>query len=109
MNIFVANFPDLFGKKEVAQLFEPHGKVKSAKVIQDKESGSSRCFGFVEMPDVDEANNAMKELNDSLVDGQKITVVKAKIQKEKKILTDLPPEKVEQIHKTGACFIYFDT
>ncbi len=82
MNIFVAGFPDSFGKKELAQLFVPHGKVKSAKVIYDRDTGGSRCFGFVEMPDDDEAKKAIQELNQSLLEEQKITVLKARIQKE---------------------------
>lgn len=82
MNIFVVGLPQSFGKEELSLLFEPHGEVKSAKVIYDRETGGSRCFGFVEMPDVDEANKAMQELNESLVEDRKITVLEARPKKE---------------------------
>ena len=78
----MVGFPQSFGGKELFQLFAPHGKVKSAKVIYNLETGCSRCFGFVEMPDDTEAKKAMKELNESLVEGRKITVLEARPKKE---------------------------
>ena len=81
MNIFVVGFPDSFGKKELAHLFEQHGEVKSAKVIYDGDTGNSRCFGFVEMPDADEAKKAIQELNESMVKDRKITVLEARQKK----------------------------
>ena len=82
MNIFVVGFPQSFGGTELFQLFVPHGEVKSARVIYDKETGVSRCFGFVDMPDNEEAKKAIQELNESLVDDRKIAVLEARPKKE---------------------------
>ena len=82
MNIFVVGFPDSFGKKDLFQLFAPHGEVKSAKIIYNLETGISRCFGFVDMPDEEEAKQAIQELNESLVDDRKIAVLEARPKKE---------------------------
>ena len=81
MNIFVVGFPDSFGRKELARLFEPHGTVKSANVIYDRETGGSRCFGFVDIPDDSEAHKAIQELDETMVENRKIAVLEAKPQK----------------------------
>ena len=81
MDLFIVGFPYSFGKKELAQLFEQHGEVKSAKVICDVDTGRSRCFGFVEMPDADEAKKAMEEMDGLLVEDRKITVREARPKK----------------------------
>ena len=82
MNIFIVGFPDSFGGKELFQLFTPYGEVKSAKVIYNLETGASRCFGFVDMPEDDEAKKAIQELNESLVEDRKIAVLEARPKKE---------------------------
>ena len=81
MNIFVVGFPKSFSKQNLFQLFEPHGEVSSAKVIYDKETKESRCFGFVEMPDDAEAKQAIEKLNELLIEDRKIIVLEAKSQK----------------------------
>ena len=82
MNIFVAGFPDSFGRKELGQLFDPHGTVKSAKVIYDRESGQSRCFGFVEMPEEAEGHRAIQELDAIMIEDRKLSVSEARPKKE---------------------------
>ncbi|MBK7873634.1 MAG: RNA-binding protein [Saprospiraceae bacterium] len=57
--------------------FEAYGAVDSAKVIMDQFSGKSKGFGFVEMPNDDEAKNAIRALNDSDLDGNTIVVKEA--------------------------------
>src|SRR3954454_17347778 len=76
MKIFVAGLPYDLYDDELTEIFEKFGTVKSAKVSMDKETGKSRGFGFVEMPNTDEAKDAIENLNDISL-GKKPLVVKA--------------------------------
>ena len=58
--------------------FKSHGNVISAKVVTDRESGRSRGFGFVEMENDSDSNNAIKALNGSEINGRKLVVSVAK-------------------------------
>lgn len=60
------------------ELFEAHGQVDSARVITDRETGRSKGFGFVEMSDDEEANNAVNELNKREFQGRPLTVNEAR-------------------------------
>jgi RNA recognition motif-containing protein len=64
MNLFVAGLPYDLDDAELEEIFEKFGVVKSAKVAMDKETGKSRGFGFVEMPNDSEAREAIDGLND---------------------------------------------
>lgn len=69
MKIYVGNLSFRANDEDLLAAFEPFGEVVSARVIKDKESGRSRGFGFVEMPNADEANAAIDKLNNTeLVD-----------------------------------------
>ena len=76
--LFVGSLPFSVDDTKLQKTFEGHGTVVSAKVIMDRETGRSRGFGFVEMEDSNEANNAMKALNDSKLEGRNIVVNEAK-------------------------------
>ena len=76
MNLFVAGLPYDLDDAELEEIFEKFGKVTSAKVAIDKETGKSRGFGFVEMPVESEAKEAIDGLNDISL-GKKPLVVKA--------------------------------
>ena len=76
MFIFVAGLPYDLDDAELEEIFEKFGTVKSAKVTMDRETGKSRGFGFVEMPNTDEAKDAIENLNDISL-GKKPLVVKA--------------------------------
>src|ERR1700745_2168283 len=76
MNIFVAGLPYDLVDAELEEIFEKFGKVNSAKVAMDKETGKSRGFGFVEMPIETEAKEAIEGLNNISL-GKKPLVVKA--------------------------------
>ena len=76
MNIFVAGLPYDLDDAELEEIFEKFGEVKSAKVAMDKETGKSRGFGFVDMPNSEEAKDAIENLNDINL-GKKPLVVKA--------------------------------
>ena len=67
----------------LSDLFTPFGEVSSAKIITDKQSGRSRGFGFVEMPDDEAAKKAIAELDQTTVDGRAIKVVEAKPREER--------------------------
>ncbi len=77
MNIFVAKLNFDTREAELQQAFEQFGAVDSAKIIFDKFNNRSKGFGFVEMPNDDEALSAIEALNDSELDGRTIVVKKA--------------------------------
>ncbi|MBF6610733.1 RNA recognition motif domain-containing protein [Chryseobacterium lacus] len=63
MNIFISNLNYNTVESELQALFENYGEVESAKIITDRETGRSRGFGFVEMPENEDALKAIEELN----------------------------------------------
>lgn len=77
MNIFVAKLNYATSEDALRQAFEEFGSVDSAKVIMDRETQRSKGFGFVEMPNDDEANQAISSLNETELDGRTIVVKKA--------------------------------
>lgn len=77
MNIFVAKLNYSTTQETVEELFGQFGQVDSAKIIFDRDTGRSKGFGFVEMPNADEANEAISSLNDTEVDGRSIVVKEA--------------------------------
>ena len=76
MKIFVAGLPYDLDDAELMEIFEKFGEVKSAKVAMDRETGKSRGFAFVDMPNQEEAMQAIENLNDISL-GKKPMVVKA--------------------------------
>jgi RNA recognition motif-containing protein len=82
MNIFVAKLNFKTTSEDLLALFEQFGEVSSAKVIIDKVTNRSKGFGFVEMPDDNQAYAAINELNESEVDGRTIVVKKARPKEE---------------------------
>lgn len=75
MKIFVAGLPYDLDDAELEEIFEKFGKVDSAKVAMDRETGKSKGFGFVDMPNEAEAKDAIESLNDISL-GKKPLVVK---------------------------------
>ncbi|MDN5214329.1 RNA-binding protein [Fulvivirgaceae bacterium BMA12] len=78
MNIFVANLDFNFKSEGLKELFEEYGEVSSAKIIMDFGTGKSKGFGFVEMPDDNEAQLAINSLNEHEINGRPIVVKEAK-------------------------------
>lgn len=76
MNLFVAGLPYDLDDAELEEIFEKFGKVISAKVSIDRETGKSRGFGFVQMEKEADAKDAIEHLNDISL-GKKPLVVKA--------------------------------
>lgn len=77
MNIFVAKLSFDTQDSDLQAAFEEYGDVDSVKVIMDKFTGKSKGFGFVEMPNDDEALSAINGLNETELDGRTIVVKKA--------------------------------
>jgi cold-inducible RNA-binding protein len=77
MNIFVAKLDYQTTSEDLQSLFEQFGEVDSAKVIFDKETGKSRGFAFVEMPNDEEGLEAISSLDGTNLDGRTIAVKKA--------------------------------
>jgi RNA recognition motif-containing protein len=80
MKLYVGGLAYAVTDQELEQLFAEQGKVVSATVIKDRDSGQSKGFGFVEMEDIKEAQNAIKELNGKELNGRAIMVNQARPQ-----------------------------
>jgi RNA recognition motif-containing protein len=78
MNIYAGNLLRNLSEDELRQVFETYGTVQTAAIIKDKISGESRGFGFVEMPNADEAQKAVSGLNGRDFKGRAMTVNEAK-------------------------------
>ncbi|MGE5363848.1 MAG: RNA recognition motif domain-containing protein [Bacteroidota bacterium] len=79
--LFVGSLPWAVNDDSLRSAFESYGNVVSAKVITDRQTGKSRGFGFVEMENESDANEAIKALNGSVMNGRNIIVNEAKPQK----------------------------
>lgn len=77
MNIFVAKLSWDTQEDDLREAFEEFGTVDSVKIILDKFTGRSKGFGFVEMPNDEEGEAAIADLNDAELDGRTIVVKKA--------------------------------
>lgn len=76
--LYVGNLSYAVTSAELEQLFSPHGAVQSAQICEDRESGRSKGFGFVEMSSDAEASNAINALNGQPHNGRPLTVNEAK-------------------------------
>ena len=83
MNLYVSNLAYSISDPELRAAFENYGAVSSARVITDRESGRSRGFGFVEMPNDAEASAAINGLNSQDLGGRPIKVVEARPKEER--------------------------
>ena len=78
MNIYVGNLPFRTNNSELEQMFTEFGAVDSAAVIMDRDTGRSRGFGFVEMPNQDEGKKAIDELDGADMGGRPLKVNEAR-------------------------------
>ena len=78
MDIYVGNLDHGVDEEGLRALFAEYGEVKSVRIITDKFSGSSRGFGFVEMPDSESANKAIEGLHESDFHGRALKVNEAR-------------------------------
>jgi RNA recognition motif-containing protein len=78
MKLYVGNLSFQTSSQELEELFAGYGTVESATVVEDRETGRSRGFGFVEMASQEEGEKAIAELNGQQVSGREIKVNEAK-------------------------------
>ena len=81
--LYVGNLSYEATDHDLRGAFEKYGEVASANVIRDRESGRSRGFGFVEMPNDAQADEAIKGLNQDKIAGRTVTVNEARVKKER--------------------------
>ncbi len=77
MNIYVGNLSYKIKEDSLKEMFDEFGEVESAKIIMDKFTDKSKGFGFVEMPNNSEADQAIKSLNGKFIEGKNIKVNQA--------------------------------
>lgn len=82
MNIYVGNLSYRITEEELQQAFAAFGQVTSAKIITDMATGRSKGFGFVEMPNTEEAEAAIQGLNGKDIKGRAVTVSQARARTE---------------------------
>jgi RNA recognition motif-containing protein len=78
MNIYVGNLAYSLSESELRDAFAAYGEVSSVKILMDRETGRSRGFGFVEMPNQNEAETAVAECNGKEVGGRPLRVNEAR-------------------------------
>lgn len=78
MNIYIGNLPYSISEDELRDLFAAHGEVSSANIIMDRDSGRSKGFGFVEMPDKAQGEAAVNAINQTDVQGRSVRVNEAR-------------------------------
>ncbi len=78
MNIYVGNLAYSVTEDELREAFAAFGEVSRANVIMDRDTGRSKGFGFVEMPDDSQAEAAINSLNDTSLSGRAIRVNEAR-------------------------------
>ena len=83
MNIYVGNLSFTTNEADLKEAFQAFGEVSSCNIIKDKYSGESRGFGFVEMPNKEEAEKAMSMLNGKDLKGRTLKVNEAKARTER--------------------------
>ena len=83
MNIYVGNISFQLDESCLESAFAEHGKVDSARIISDRATGRSKGFGFVEMPNQDEAEAAIKDLNGKEIEGRELKVNESRPREDK--------------------------
>ncbi len=83
MNIYVGNLSYKMTDEDLEKLFKTFGSVSESKIVTDRESGRSKGFGFVEMPNQAEGDEAIRQLDGKEIDGRNIKVNVAKPKEDK--------------------------
>jgi len=78
MNIYIGNLPYSASEAEIQKAFEEFGDVDSVKIIMDRYTNRSKGFGFVEMPNDEEANSAISKMNGADFQGRSLKVNEAR-------------------------------
>ena len=83
MNLYVSNLDFNVTEEDLKKLFTPHGEVSSVKIITDYNTGRSRGFAFVEMPNDREGQKAIEKVNNALLNNRPVSVQLARPKEEK--------------------------
>ncbi len=83
MNIFIAGISYNLSNADLGELLKSLEKLFSAKIVMDRETGRSKGFGFVEMPNDEEGNAAIAALNEKEIDGKTLAVSVADVREKK--------------------------
>ncbi len=83
MNIYVGNLPYSIDRDQLREIFAAYGEVAAARIVNDRETGRSKGFGFVEMADNAQAQAAIEALNGSDIGGRKAVVNEARPREER--------------------------
>ena len=78
ISVYVGNLPYDTTEEQVVELFKQFGEVNRAALVKDRETGRPRGFGFVEMPNDDEARKAIEGLSGKDYEGRPLTVNEAR-------------------------------
>ena len=78
MNIYVGNLPFSTSQEELRSIFSAFGEVSAVRIVSDRETGRPKGFGFVDMPNDAEAQNAIEALNGNDIGGRKAVVNEAR-------------------------------
>ncbi len=78
MNIYVGNLNYRVNEDDLTEVFEEYGSVSDVKLIMDKFSGRSKGFGFVTMPDSEDAKKAIDDLNGATYENRQMVVNEAR-------------------------------
>ena len=78
MNIYIGNLSYQTSEEDLQQAFDAYGTVEKTTIIKDRDTGNSKGFGFVIMPNNDEASSAIQALNESDLCGRNIRVNEAR-------------------------------
>ena len=78
MNIYVGNLSYGMSEDDLRQAFSAYGEVSSVKILMDRETGRSRGFGFVEMPNKSEADTVIAQLNGKDLGGRPLRINEAR-------------------------------
>jgi RNA recognition motif-containing protein len=81
--LYVGNLPYDVTDSDLQSMFEPHGRVQSAQVIMDRDTGRSKGFGFVEMDSDEDAKAAIAAVNGQDLNGRALTVNEARPREER--------------------------
>jgi RNA recognition motif-containing protein len=77
MNIYIGNLNYRIREEDLKKTLEGYGVVDSVKVIKDRDTGRSKGYAFAEMPNDDEAQNVIRELNETEFEGRQMVVKEA--------------------------------
>lgn len=77
MKIFIARLPMAYQEEDIAALFAPYGDIITVNLIIDRETGRSKWYAFVEMPNDEDATNAISNLNQKSVQNKTLVVSRA--------------------------------